>query len=125
MPAGPALPENGAGLLQAGRADPSRHLPRHDRPGSAGRHDRLRPEAGRGDRGRRGVGGKRPGPGDDWGLLDWDKAFWVLLHGDLHLRPWEVRRLAFPSELNLALDHERHDPKKPPPGSEAVGHAAV
>lgn len=48
-----------------------------------------------------------------------------MLHGDLHLRPWEVRRLKFPSELSLALDHDRYDPKKPPPGADAVGHAAI
>jgi hypothetical protein len=48
-----------------------------------------------------------------------------LLHSDVHLRPWEVRQLRFPSELTLALDHDRYDPKKAPPGADAHGHAEV
>ena len=47
------------------------------------------------------------------------------MHGEMHLRPWEIGRLRFPDELMLALDPERYDPKKPPPGADAEGHAAV
>ena len=58
-------------------------------------------------------------------MIDWPVIFWALFHGEAHLRPWEVRRLRFPSELEWALDPERYDPKKPPPDSDAIGEVAV
>lgn len=51
--------------------------------------------------------------------------FWLLEQGDCHLRPWEIRRLRFPSELERLLDSQRYDPKKPPAGAQAHGHAEV
>lgn len=45
------------------------------------------------------------------------------MHGELHLRPWEIRKLRIaghPNELELALDAERYSGKKPPPGETDV-----
>lgn len=43
----------------------------------------------------------------------------------MRLRPWEFRRLRFPSELMMALQPDLYDASKPPANAEATGHMAV